>query len=152
MPILSSTAEYALRAVLHLGRRHGPASVAALARELDIPRNYLSKTLAVLARAGVLTSARGRHGGFGLARPEHRITLDDVVAPFEPMGQRHCLLGNRVCHDRTACEAHASWGVVADRMASYFRTTTVADILKNDHRDRPASGRLERPRLRQRGA
>ena len=132
MPVLTQTAEYALRTVLHLAARHdeGLARVSILAAELDIPQNYLSKTLSQLARAGVLSSTRGKRGGFRLARPAARIRLDQVVEPFEEMGRRHCLLGRSVCSDRTACLAHGAWKGVAEHLATFFRNTTVADILE----------------------
>ena len=132
MPVLSQTAEYALRAVLLLAARDDPepARVNLLAARLAIPANYLSKTLSQLARAGVLTSTRGKRGGFRLARPAARIRLDEIVEPFEDVGRRHCLLGRSVCNDRTACAVHASWKDVAETMALFFRNTTVADIVK----------------------
>lgn len=139
MAILSQTAEYGLRAVIHMAAHpeRPIARVADLARELDIPSNYLSKTLSQLVRAGVLRSTRGRHGGFALARPADQLTLEDVVGRFENMGQRHCLLGNQVCTDRTPCVAHAAWRETAERMTTFFRSTTVADILDRDDATHP---------------
>ncbi len=69
--MLSQTAEYALRTVLYLAARQGDGlfRVSEIAEELGIPQNYLSKTLHILARAGVLHSSRGKHGGFRLAKP-----------------------------------------------------------------------------------
>jgi Rrf2 family protein len=135
MAVLSHTAEYAVRAVLYLAQAgRGATPVTDLSRALGIPANYLAKTLSRLARAGILASTRGKHGGFTLAKPATRVTVEAVVAPFDPVGRRHCLLGNRVCSDRTACEAHESWAPVSDRMADFFRTTTIADILDRHER------------------
>ncbi len=131
-PVLSQTAEYALRTVLHLASRppgSGPARVGELARILGIPQNYLSKTLHLLARDGILSSTRGKHGGFQLARPADRITLLDIVGPFDRMEQRRqCLLGRPTCSDLTPCAAHGRWRETAEKVASFFRETTVADL------------------------
>ena len=84
--MLSQTAEYALRAVLAIAAREGegsPARAAALAGELGVPANYLSKTLHQLAKAGVLRSTRGKHGGFRLRRPPNQITMLEVVNQFD---------------------------------------------------------------------
>jgi Rrf2 family protein len=131
--VLSQTAEYALRAVLAIAAdREGQALGAArLAGVLGIPHNYLSKTLHQLARAGVLESNRGKLGGFRLARSADRITLLEVVSPFDDVsGRRVCLLGRPVCSDQNACAAHARWKAVSDRTATFFRETTVADLAK----------------------
>ncbi|MER3406797.1 MAG: Rrf2 family transcriptional regulator, partial [Chloroflexota bacterium] len=69
MPLLSSTAAYALRTVLFIAERGDrPASGKEIAGSLKLPRNYLSKTLHRLTREGILTSRRGPGGGFRLAR------------------------------------------------------------------------------------
>ena len=44
--------------------------------------------------------------------------------------ERHCLLGRPHCSDRTACAAHAKWKLVADRVAEFFRETTIAELLQ----------------------
>jgi Rrf2 family iron-sulfur cluster assembly transcriptional regulator len=130
--VLSQTAEYALRTVLHIaGDGAAPHRVERLAQDLGIPRNYLSKTLHQLARAGVLDSTRGPGGGFRLARDPHRIRLIEVVQPFDDIGQgRRCLLGRPVCSERTACEAHERWKDLSERLAAFFRETTVGDLMR----------------------
>lgn len=129
--LLTQTAQYALRTVLRLASGNGErCTVEQLAEELDVPRNYLSKTLNLLARAGVVESTRGKHGGFRLRRAPHRITLREVVAPFEEVGLRVCLLGRHTCSDRTACPAHARWKSVSDSVAGFFSHTTVAELLE----------------------
>ncbi len=131
--MLSQTAEYALRAVLLIaasGRDH-PIGAGRLAAELGLPQNYLSKTLHVLSRAGVLDSTRGKFGGFRLARPAGAITLLEVVRPFDEISSgRACLLGLPVCSDQTACAAHRKWKRVSERVAEFFRETTVADLAR----------------------
>ena len=129
--VLSQTAEYALRAVLFIAARGNGAAVRAdeIATVLKIPSSYLSKTLRVLAKAGVLTSERGRTGGFRLSEPAGTLMLDRVVAPFmEDATRRHCLLGGKTCSDATACAAHHAWKATAEQIAVFFRTTTLAAL------------------------
>ncbi len=45
----------------------------------DAPRAFLSKVFTRLSRAGIVTSLRGRFGGYTLARDADRITLREVV-------------------------------------------------------------------------
>jgi Rrf2 family protein len=133
--VLSQTAEYALRAVLYMAE-HGdadPYRVTALAEALRIPQNYLSKTMHLLARQGTLTSSRGKHGGFRLARPAGEISLLDVIRPFDQLeARRQCLLGRPTCSDATPCAAHARWKDLADTTTAFFRDTTLADIITPD--------------------
>ena len=131
--MLSQTAEYALRTVLHIanaGATEGPARAEAMARSLRIPRNYLSKILHRLAQAGVLESSRGRNGGFILAQTPKRIPLSVVVGVFDRIEpRRECLLGQAVCSDARACAAHHKWREVSEGVARFYTETTIADLL-----------------------
>ena len=129
--MLSQTAEYALRAVLHLAQRGDQrVRVSEMAARLGIPQNYLSKILYRLAHEGVLESLRGKSGGFQLAVPPARLYLSAVVTPFDHVEERRrCLLGRPQCSDHNACAAHTRWKEVGDTVAQFFRDTTVADLL-----------------------
>jgi Rrf2 family iron-sulfur cluster assembly transcriptional regulator len=129
--VLSQTAEYALRTVLFLADRGDAARVDEIAERLQVPRNYLSKTLHRLAHEGVLSSARGKGGGFRLAIPPDQLKLLRVVEPFDDISaQRRCLLGRSQCSDRNPCPAHHEWRTVSERLTAFFRDRTVGDLLK----------------------
>lgn len=130
--MLTQTAEYALRAVVTIAAEPEgqPLGAARLADTLGIPQNYLSKTLHLLARAGVLESTRGKLGGFRLGRPANRIALVDVVELFDDVtGRRACLMGRSTCSDHNACAAHARWKGVSEQVAEFFRDTSIADLV-----------------------
>ncbi len=133
--MLSNTAEYALRAVIYVAeqRDRSPVRVGEAAERLGIPRNYLSKIFHELARLGVLTSTRGKHGGFRLARDPAETSLLDIVGCFDQMSERQrCLLGRPQCSDRNACRVHAHWKHLSAELADFFRTTTLADLMHGD--------------------
>jgi Rrf2 family protein len=132
MLTLPQTAEYALRAVYYIGESPGgaPVPVSDIASALQVPRNYLSKTLHQLAKAGILQSTRGPRGGFQLARAPDRLVLGEIVRPFLPAEGRACVLGRPRCSDLAPCAAHHRWKEAADRMRHFFDQTTVADLLR----------------------
>lgn len=129
--LLSQTAEYALRAVIHIAQHagDGPVRANAIAPALGVPANYLAKTLHQLVRAGVLRSARGPQGGFRLARPAAALTIAQIVACFTDTGERRCLLADRPCGEDPGCPVHARWRPVAAHMYGFLGTTTIADLL-----------------------
>jgi Rrf2 family protein len=130
--LLSQTAEYALRAVLHIAvaGEQRPVPVQDIASALDVPRNYLSKTLHQLSRAGVLVSTFGPGGGFQLATSPESLVLETIIGPFDESGERHCLLGRIRCLDSSPCQAHEHWKGIAGQIQQFFRTTTVARLLE----------------------
>ena len=130
--MLSGTAEYALRAVVHIAQQpHGdPVRAVDLADAVDVPRNYLGKILHELARAGILTSTRGKNGGFRLAVPAEKLQLLQVVAPFDRVSEsRRCILGRRECSDSDPCPAHGKWKAASEEISRFFQSTTIADVL-----------------------
>lgn len=131
---LGKTSQLALRAVLHIAQRGGdaPVSIDEIARALDTPRNYLSKTLHQLVLTGVLRSRRGRHGGFQLAEPADTLTVACVVAPFASSQPRRCLLGRAECGGPEPCAAHERWKHVADAIERFFEDSTVARLLRDE--------------------
>lgn len=137
---ISGTTQYALRAVVHVAEYGvtAPVRVDAIAKALKVPRNYLSKTLHALARAGILRSGRGPRGGFQLARPAADLTLADVAAPFGDLSVRECLLGRAACGAKNPCSAHSRWEEASRALQSFFRETTVADLL-GEIANRPAA-------------
>lgn len=137
---ISGTTQYAIRAVVHVAEHaiDAPVRVDAIATALGVPRNYLSKTLHLLVRAGVLHSGRGPRGGFQLARPAAELTLAQVAAPFDDLDSRQCLLGRPTCGWRSPCAAHSRWEAISTAMHDFFGQTTIADLM-DEIAERPAS-------------
>ncbi len=130
--MISKTAEYALRALLHLAREAAdrPLRSSQIAEALGVPSNYLSKILHSLARDRILVSERGPRGGFRLARPAQELSLAEVLGPFDAhTTRRFCLLGRPECSDETACPVHDRWKEVSEPVARFFQDTTLGDLL-----------------------
>lgn len=103
-----------------------------MAETLDVPRNYLSKVLHRLAQAGLLTSTRGRAGGFKLNRAPDLVTLGEVMACLEPAdaNEGRCLLGRAECSDEDPCTAHEQWCALRAQVDRFFEHTTLADLAR----------------------
>jgi Rrf2 family protein len=120
--MLSTTSQYALRALSHLAAQSGKALLGRnLAESVAIPANYLSKVLLTLRNAGLVATARGSGGGYRLGKPADEIYLVDVVELFEEISRTKpaCFLGRtRTCSETTPCGAHSSW---RDLQAEYLK-------------------------------
>lgn len=130
--MLSRTGIYALQATLHLANQPDGAPVAAatIARDLEIPGTYLAKVLNRLAREGVLESVRGAHGGYRLAGDARRLSVAQVVAPFDEFQPgKVCLMGGRPCDPLNPCSAHDRWAEWTGAARGMLEETTVAALL-----------------------
>ena len=141
LPLLSQTAEHALRAVLYLARHRDEGLVPAneIAHALGAPSNYLSKTLQRLAQERVLRSARGPKGGFELLIDPEVLSafhiLDAVSDRVESLPT--CLLGDHPCDAGDPCEVHVRWTMLVQQILRPLEETSVADLLGGECKAAP---------------
>jgi Rrf2 family protein len=129
--IFSNATEYAIRGLSELAGRNATGSVLLdeLVSGTDLPRDFLAKIFQKLVRAGLLRSAKGRGGGFALARAQHEITLMDIIEAIEgPQLMDKCVVGLARCNDAMPCSQHDLYKPIRQRLKDYLRTTTLADM------------------------
>lgn len=83
---ISVKTAYACRVLAQIARLHGTgelAHVEALAKVEAVPPNYLAQILSELRDGGLITSRRGKTGGYALARSPEDISLYDIVTLVE---------------------------------------------------------------------
>lgn len=130
--MLSTTSQYALRALSHLAAQSGEAVLGRdLAESVEIPANYLSKVLLTLRNAGLVATARGSGGGYRLGKPADEIHLIDVVELFEEISRTKpsCFLGRtRSCSEVMPCSAHSSWRDLQGAYLMFLISTPLSAI------------------------
>lgn len=83
---------YALEALIHLAETYDEGLVAArtVAEKEGIPEKFLEGILLALKNARVISSERGRDGGYRLRKPPREIFIGDVMrmidGPLAPFG------------------------------------------------------------------
>ncbi len=102
--MLSQKAKYALRALVQLTRAQGGQLTAGeLALQAGAPRKFLEAILRELSRNRLLTSRRGKFGGYVLARSACKISFAEVIRVVDgPLALAPCVsprLGFRKCDD-----------------------------------------------------
>jgi len=104
--IFTTKAEYGVRLLIRLGLDDvPPTSLKAVADAENLPLAYLERIAALLKKAGLVTSTRGAHGGYGLARPAEEITMDHVVLALEgAIAPMDCFFDDR--EGRVSCSHH----------------------------------------------
>ena len=130
--MITKTGLHAVRAMVALARlpagTYGGA--ARIARDIGAPQNYLGKLLQALAREGLVQSQKGLGGGFCLARGPEKISLLDVVEPFEHISRwSGCILGWQECSDSAPCAIHERWKTVRGAYLKMLAQTTLAELV-----------------------
>ena len=133
--LLNQTCEYALRAVTYIAQRQGDGAVQArqIAEHTEVPQQYLQKILTDLARADILSSARGIGGGFRLNRAADQIRLSDIIRRFDDIANRtQCPFGNAQCGIANPCPIHDRWCIVVAAYTSFIENTTLAHLVRGE--------------------
>ncbi len=128
--MISQTVEYALRAsVLLADESAGARTVDEIAEVTRVPKAYLSKVMQSLQRAGLVTSQRGLHGGFRLAKRPEDISILEVVNAVEKLQRiRTCPLG-LASHGVRLCPLHKRLDDAMAMVERAFESSTLAEVI-----------------------
>lgn len=128
---ISAKSDYAVRAaiVLALAKADEPVKADTIARSQEIPLKFLLNILSELKRDRIVTSHRGIHGGFLLARPATEITVADVIRAMEgPLASVHEILPENVHYPPPSESLQQVWVAVRASLRSVLETVTIADL------------------------
>ena len=85
-------------------------TAASLAERTHIAAPTVSKLLKQLQRAGLVTSTRGLHGGYQLARPAREISAAAILDALEgPVALTECAAGHGQCDIEESCRVGRVW-------------------------------------------
>lgn len=130
---------YALKALLHLAEAHdrGLVKIHEVAEEEAIPEKFLEGILVTLKNARVVTSQRGREGGYRLRRPPEEIVIGEIVrimdGPLAPFGDA-VELAHRVRTEPRHAGLFDVFLDVRNAAAAILDHTSLADVLARSRR------------------
>lgn len=128
---LTRAADYAVRVMVHLatlqeGQR---ALLPNLAEATCAPESFLSKVLQGLAHANLISSRRGKAGGFAILAAGREATLYQVVEAIDgPICLNVCLNGGKDCERKSWCPAHPVWVRAQRAMLDVLMGATVTGM------------------------
>jgi Rrf2 family protein len=132
----STKGEYGVRLMVQLGRHYGtgPASLADVAAEEDLPRAYLEQLVMSLRDAGLVVSTRGAHGGYELGRPPSDIRMSEILRALEgPIAPMICATDDpehaTTCDRSARCTVNLLWVRVRDAIVGALDGMTLADLV-----------------------
>ena len=100
--MISQKTRYGFRALLYLARSQGPIAIGTIAAKEKISLKFLELVMIELKRHRLVTSRRGKLGGYELARPADQISYADVIRALDgPLALVPCasVTAYRRCRD-----------------------------------------------------
>jgi len=131
---LSLAAELGVRGVIVLAEKYGqgPITLDTICARRDLPKQYLVKIFASLARAGLIIPIRGKHGGYVLGRDPDAITLLQVIEAVEgPLTLNLCQQDPPQC-DEVSCPIRPLWAELRRIVRGKLASMTLAECVNHE--------------------
>src|SRR5689334_12980327 len=137
---LSANEEYGVRCLVRLGYagyEEQALTIPEIGEAEGVSQAYAAKILRVLRKGGFVKAARGKEGGYTLARPAEEIVIGDVVN----------LLGGKlfesdfcdshsgqaaICTRSVDCSVRSLWRAVQVAVDQVLSKATLRDLLQNE--------------------
>ena len=144
----STKGTYGLRAVVELATHYGegPVSLSAGAAEQGISEAYLEQLMRSLKAAGLVSTTRGKSGGYLLSKAPQQISVLEVLRALEGSTNVVDCVGAdaSVCENACTCSARPLFLKLQSRINAVLEETTVGELTE-DHIEQKK--RIEHARL-----
>jgi len=128
---LSNTSKYAIRILTYMADNKDTKLINAteLANTLQIPYKFLTKIMTELVKEGLISSIRGREGGYTFKKEISQITVEDILKIFnDEIKEEQCILGIGLCNGQDKCALHDQWLDSKEVLQKMFRESSLDSI------------------------
>ena len=137
---LSANEEYGLRCLVRLGYAgyDGQSlTIPEISQAEGVSPAYAAKILRVLRKGGFVKAARGKEGGYTLARPAEEIVLGDAIGAlggklFESDFCDSHAGQAPICTRSVDCSVRSLWRAVQVAVDQVLGKATLRDLLQNE--------------------
>jgi Rrf2 family protein len=136
--MLSKKTRYAMMALIRLAREYGSAAPTAISEIADsehIPPRFLEGIMLRLKKMGLVESARGKSGGYMLAKDPGEIRLATIISTFEgSVGMLACVCPHsyRPCEfakDEESCKLRRTFKYIHESTFGILENTSLRDLI-----------------------
>ncbi|MDT0555798.1 RrF2 family transcriptional regulator [Patiriisocius hiemis] len=136
--MLSRKTKYGIKALTFLAKSNAidPIPISVIAKSENISQKFLESILLTLRKARVLSSKKGKGGGYYLLKKPEEIKIAEVYRALEgPIAMVPCVSLNFYekcddCPDENKCSVHSLMLQVRDNTLSILEKNTLADLIK----------------------
>ena len=130
--MITTKGRNALKVMLDLAQHNqsGYISLADIAERVKESQKYLESTVSQLSQKGLILSARGKTGGYMLARAPEEYSVAEIITAAEgSLAPVSCLDGDP-CENACNCLSLPLWKELDEVIMSFLNSKTLSDLLK----------------------
>lgn len=132
---VSTRARYGLRVMIDIAEHVSgwPISLDVIVERQGISLKYAESIMRKLVKAGLVTSNRGKAGGYSLSKPTNQYTLEEIIVATEgdlyPVDCLSCK--KKVCPRQEGCKARKMWLDYYRIIKEYFSSINLSTLVGN---------------------
>ncbi len=138
--MISKKSKYALNALLHLTKKQGegPVLISTISADENIPQKFLEAILLDLRNAGILSSKKGKGGGYYLLKKPEDVNIAQVLRIFDgPIALLPCVAFNfyercEECKDEEVCAIREAFKEVREESVRIFKEYTLRKMVDRE--------------------
>ena len=140
--MLSKKAKYAIHALVRLAKEYGkgPILIREISEKENIPQKFLENILLELRNTGILSSKKGKGGGYYLLKDPKDVNLAQIIRMFDgAIGMIPCVTyvyyeRCEECADENTCAVRAVFKELRDETVKLLKRATLAEIIDKEQK------------------
>ena len=136
--MVSTKGRYALTVMVDLARNSGEdfVSLADISERENLSMKYLESIISILNKGGMLVSARGKNGGYKLARKPSEYNISEILLLTEgSLAPVNCIMQDGVqCEKAATCSTLPLWAGLDKVIDKYLGAITLEDIINGNRK------------------
>jgi Rrf2 family protein len=126
----STKAEYGLKAMINLAQCFPKQkTMREIATEEDISQKYLERLLNVLNKNNLVTSQKGKSGGYVLANDPKKINAGEIIEALEgTIAPMRCV--GKFCSAESRCPSSVVWNKLGMQIRKTLYAIKLSELIK----------------------
>ena len=130
--MFSKSCEYAIRAMIFVAQKSSEnncVGIKDIAQNTDTPVHFIAKIMQELSKKKIVASIKGPNGGFYLSKYDLKKSIADIVKAVD--GETlymDCVLGLKVCSEKTPCPVHNEYKEIKKNFIKLIENNTIIDF------------------------
>lgn len=134
MNFISRDTDYAVRALVYMTKaskkKNSIVTVDEIIRKDGLPERFLRRILQRLAKNKILSSYKGKQGGFSFLKSPKNIKLTDVIKVFQgEVKFTNCLLKGSICPELKTCALRRKLNQIQRSVDKKLRNITITSLV-----------------------
>ena len=136
--MISTKGTYALRVMIDLAQHEneGYISLKSIADRQQVSMKYLESIVSLLNKGGMLTSLRGKDGGYMLRKPAEEYHIGEILRLTEggltPVSCHGFSEGEEECRNVDICLTFPMWQKLDTMINAYLDKVSLKDLLEGN--------------------